>query len=430
MVYQCMPAPFLHPKTNTYYYRKQVPAVLREAVGKREIRIRLTDADGRPVTSLAVAKRLYPEAAAQAEAILAKAGGGPVRLTRQQIVGLVGKWYVKELAKAEADPPSEGAIDDELTSIEQRGSAPNGWRLYEAIAQELLEAEGLRVDGPTFEMLGWEIRTHRADMLRTLYLRAAGDYRPDPVLARFPAWAPPALPSKAHDAVAQRFTFEQLVDAWQAERKPGERGAYEFKRSVKELGAFVGHDDPKAVTKADIVRWKNHLLTQGKTAKTVNASRLAHIKAVFNWAVRNVHLQENPAAGVLVEEGAKKAAKKKNRLPYTDSEAKLILTEARKLPAAAPRFPYRKWLVFLLAYSGCRINELAQLMKADVQTDKATGIHYLDLNIEEVDVTKPAKGEGAAMVKSLKNAGSIRQVPIHPSLSGKGSWSLSPPAPP
>jgi len=77
--------------------------VLRASLGKREIRNRLLDADGRPVTSLAVAKKLYPEAAAQAEAILAKAEGGPVRLTRQQIVGLVGKWYVKELARARLD---------------------------------------------------------------------------------------------------------------------------------------------------------------------------------------------------------------------------------------------------------------------------------------------------------------------------------------
>ena len=65
-----MPQPWKHPELGTYYYRKVVPAKLRRAVGQTEIRISLD------TKSAAEAKLKYPDAAAQADAILAKANGG------------------------------------------------------------------------------------------------------------------------------------------------------------------------------------------------------------------------------------------------------------------------------------------------------------------------------------------------------------------
>jgi integrase len=65
-----MPQPWKHPKLGTYYYRKVVPAKLRRAVGLTEIRIPLN------TSSVTEAKLKYPDAAAQADAILARANGG------------------------------------------------------------------------------------------------------------------------------------------------------------------------------------------------------------------------------------------------------------------------------------------------------------------------------------------------------------------
>src|SRR5437764_15316679 len=95
-----MPSPMKHPKTGVYWYRKVVPAHLRAAVGKREIKRSLGTKDFRE------AKRLYPVAAEEAERQLAIAEGRvhPIRLTLQQIVALSGEWYRPSLAEQERDP--------------------------------------------------------------------------------------------------------------------------------------------------------------------------------------------------------------------------------------------------------------------------------------------------------------------------------------
>jgi hypothetical protein len=175
MVYQCMPSPYLHPRLKTYYFRKHVPAALREAVGKTVIQIRLLDQNGQPIRTPALAKRFYGEAAARAEAILAKAEGGPVRLTDVQTVGLVGKWYPGQLAKDTAQPPTAHEIGAELDLIGGSTNRPDGWRLYESVALDLLAGEGLKVDQPSLERLSWEVLSRRGSMLRTLQMRAAGD---------------------------------------------------------------------------------------------------------------------------------------------------------------------------------------------------------------------------------------------------------------
>lgn len=78
MVSQYMPQPFKHPKSNVFYYRKVIPQALRATLGGRtEFRISLRTKD------LREAKRRYPEQAAQVEAILAQAGGGPATLTHK-----------------------------------------------------------------------------------------------------------------------------------------------------------------------------------------------------------------------------------------------------------------------------------------------------------------------------------------------------------
>ena len=87
------------------------------------------------------------------------------------------------------------------------------------------------------------------------------------------------------------------------------------------------------------------------------------------------------------------------RLPFSDEEARLILEKARELRGAD------RWIPWLLAFTGARVEEVAQALVADVR--ERDGIAYLDIN---------AESEG----KSLKNAGSARRVPLHPALVAEG----------
>jgi integrase len=385
---QEMPKPFKHPKSGVYYYRRVVPAPLRSIIGRGEYRISLGTKD------LAEAKRQYPTKAAEVDAMLAQAAGGPVVLTQQQIVALAGLWYRRELEEQEVSPGDPEERDRELDMLE---AADERGKAREAVAgevDELLKREGLLIEARSREELEHRIFWLKVNLLNTLKQRAAGDYSPDPKLTTFPAWTAPTDAPRAK-AKPSGLTFTALFDAWKTERNPPARTVYEWERMLNQLKEHVGHDAPGAVTAEEIVSWKEALLANGKSPKTVE-NYLLTINALFNWGVKNKKLGTNPAKGITV---AKTAGNGKSRLPYSDDDAKLLLTAARREKGA------RRWVPWLLAFSGARLEEVCQSLVSDVR--KQGAIHYLDINADDPG-------------KSLKNAGSARRVPLHPAVIAEG----------
>ena len=140
---QYMPQPLKHPKTGGYYYRKVVPAHLRKALGRTEFRISLGTKD------LREAKRRYPEKAAEVEAALARAGGGPLSLTNREVYALAGIWYRRMLDEYEAEPGDPLGWDvwaDELRDAyhDDRVAA-----VIRPQVDDLLKREGLIIDEPS-----------------------------------------------------------------------------------------------------------------------------------------------------------------------------------------------------------------------------------------------------------------------------------------
>src|SRR3954471_14750609 len=82
-------------------------------------------------------------------------------------------------------------------------------------------------------------------------------------------------------------------------------------------------------------------------------------------------------------------------MPFRDEEARMILEKARGLEGAD------RWIPWLLAFTGARVEEVAQALVADVR--EKDGIGYLGINAERAG-------------KSLKNAASARRVPLRPAL--------------
>jgi integrase len=385
-----MPQPFKHPKSSVYYYRKVIPAALRRALGnKYEFRVSLGTKD------LREAKCKYPEAVAKIDAILLQAAGGPVRLTHEQTVALAGVWYRRELEARQAepeDPEHYGLQLGELQDADDRGKAS------EAVARnvdELLVSEGLLIDQHSRDALAGRIFWLKVKLFNALSKRAEGDYTPDPTLRTFPDWTPPQPLAKKPAEARAGDTFTSLVAAWITERKPQKRTQYEWERVLGRLEAHVGHDDPTRLSKADIVRRKDALLAAGKSPKTVE-NHLAAARALFSWAVRNERMATNPATGVGIA-GFTKG--KKSRLPYSDADAKLLLTAARKEKGAL------RWVPWLVAYTGARLEEVCQALVSDIRTEGK--ITYLDINADDPS-------------KSLKNAGSVRKVPLHRAIIAEG----------
>jgi integrase len=387
-----MPQPWKHPKLGTYYYRKVVPAHLRAIIGKTEIRIPLSK-DPRE------AKRLYPDAATKAEAMLSQAAGGRVHLSHQQIIALTGLWYSRSLKAHEAEPGDPDEHDLILGYLEDANDEGEGFRrgtVAKVLAEDvdgLLASEALNIDAASRASLEERMFWLKVELHQTLIRRARGDYRPpDTKLDTFPTWEPPRSPDAPRKPSG--LTFTSLLDAWKIERKPNSKTKYEWYRIMGLLADRLGHDDPTRVTKADIVGWKAALLASGKSPKTVG-NHLMAAAALFAQAIRNDQMTVNPAKGVTLR-GDKGATK---RLPYTDEDAKALLVAARGETGA------RRWVPWLLAFTGARLEEICQSLVGDVRSEG--GIPYLDINADDPG-------------KSLKNAGSARRVPLHPAIIAEG----------
>ena len=388
MVSQYMPQPFKHPKSNVFYYRKVIPHPLRAAFGGRtEFRVSLGTKD------LREAKRRYPEKAAEVEAILAQACGGPVTLMHKQIIALAGRWYSQKLDEYDANPGDPLGWEvwaDELRDAYHEDRVAHA---VKSAVDKLLAAEGLIIDERSRKALDETILAHGISLSDRLIHRAEGDYRPDPLLQTIPEWEHPHRKKRT-----AAVTLSAIFDAWAAERQFPPKTRYLWERTLGKLAAYLGHENAAKITDTDIIAWKDALVSSGLAPKTID-NYLTTIKAFFRWATKNKKIAANPAANL--EYRAKKDPAKK-RLSYSDEDARRILFAARLEKEA-----HKRWVPWLAAFTGARVDELCGAMAADVRAEE--DIHFIRIDTQN-------REEGG----SVKSFASIRSVPLHPALIEEG----------
>jgi integrase len=147
------------------------------------------------------------------------------------------------------------------------------------------------------------------------------------------------------------------------------------------------------------------------TPKTLNDTVFAAVKAVFADVLKSRGLS-NPMAGIAV---ADPSSNEPSRLPYSGDDLSRLL-------AAAPfrgqltqddraAGEAQKWLPLLCAFTGARLEELAQLAVTDIKVEET--IHFIHFQ-------ERYSGVDPGFKRSLKNASSHRRVPIHSALIGLG----------
>lgn len=205
------------------------------------------------------------------------------------------------------------------------------------------------------------------------------------------------------------MTFAVLLNKFAAEKHPPRKAQDKREALFARFAKLIGHDDPERVTKADIRAWKEHRQTVGVTPrgkaprpaspKTINDD-IGMFRAVFSWALDNglLSLAANPFArmGVRYVKGANKPD------PFTDDEAATILKAARR------EHGFLRWLLWLLAFTGARIEEVCGASKEDVR--RKAGVVVLDIRARRVG----RNDDG------LKNSESQRMVPLHSAIIAEG----------
>jgi integrase len=383
-----MPQPFKHPTTGGYYYRRVVPAHLRKALGRTEFRISLQTKD------LRVAKRRYLDKAAEVEAALARAGGGPITLTTKEVFALAGVWYRRMLDKYDAEPGDPVGWEEWSHELRDAYHEARVATVIRPQVDTLLKAEGLIIEERSRERLDEAVLVNALELVEKLIDRAQGDYSPDPLLKTIPEWRGVNGEIKLIEGVPVSDIFE----AWAAERRFASKTEYSWKRIIGKLTTHLGHEDAARITDRDLIGWKEALVISGLSPKTIE-NHLTIIKTFFRWAAKNKRISINPAVDV---EYRAKRDPANERQSYSDDEAKRILAAAQLEKEA-----YKRWVPWLAAFTGARCDELCGAMARDVRVEDGVSIIRID----------PADREAGG---SVKNRASIRSVPLHPALVAEG----------
>jgi integrase len=201
-------------------------------------------------------------------------------------------------------------------------------------------------------------------------------------------------PVRPEDPVlsASPYRFSDLINAWALERDPRKKNRDEFESKLTKLITRLGHDDAAQVKDTDLIAWKQRLLSSGASHKTVENYLMA-VKTLFNFAKENKNIAINPASEVSFQ-----AKRRHKQLGYDDADAAKILSAGR-----GETEPHRRWVPWIAAFSGARLEEICGANVADVY--QFGGVWCLDIRLEN----RGQKG-------SLKNLGSERKVPLHPAV--------------
>jgi integrase len=117
---------------------------------------------------------------------------------------------------------------------------------------------------------------------------------------------------------------------------------------------------------------------------------------LFGWANSNGYTDRNHFSGLALKYD--KVRTEQERKAFSDQQIRTILTHVVDGALINVRKPYQKWGPLIAAYSGARLNEIAQIELTDIKNDD--GIWYFDISDEGED-------------KAVKTVASKRRIPIH-----------------
>lgn len=146
--------------------------------------------------------------------------------------------------------------------------------------------------------------------------------------------------------------------------------------------------------------------------RTVNRY-LSSLSAFLSWAVNNGYLDRNPIEGLMLKKEAKAPT-----LPFKPDQLKTLFRspwfagcqsadEWRNVakPGNVLIRDHRYWVPLIMLFSGARPGEIGQLAVSDVRQEHGHWIMHIT-----------TEGDDTEAGKSVKTAGSMRVVPIHPDL--------------
>lgn len=447
-----MAQPWKHPQNGIYYFRREVPADIRSLIGKREWKVSLKTRSPQEARPRFAAESLKcEEAFAAARDQLA----GRPRLLSADAPKLADRWARKVMEEWETAPEK---LLDFLAEVEEGGSryyvsavdvvdtdSPSIRAQVTAdIIRSSLASEGLPLppeEDHVREVLESTFFSRWCDLCAMAYSRHTGDWRSQLSL---PAADKPLTAEVSKQATKKLPTLSVAFEEWaQSKRldKSSDKTIAEFTMVITRFIELFGDLPLNEITRSLCFDFREALLKipvkgrgiRGLTAPGAIAraeaegletaspatarKQLRGLSAVLGYAMRRHEaMTEDPvaASGVISDLSRRiqrnKAIEAEEEKEYTRQELQAIFNSPLFVegwkPPVSDFGEALYWLPLLMAYTGARREELAQMHVADVQQDEPSGIWFLYIR----------PGED----KSLKTLSSRRKVPLHDDLLALG----------
>lgn len=444
------------PKTGNYQYRKSIPKPLRPLVGRgSEWKVSFG------TKSLAEARPLFAAESSRCETALALARAslkGESRLQPSDGPKLADRWATAELAAWERDSDLihqflANSGDDvvmplELQDTSEPWGGPKLQRLLAAAMQKTLTTAGHAVppvSSPAYMVLRQEFYITWHSLCWTALQRHHGDWRSAPNLPA--ASLPLSQEAPSQDRMGKGFLLSEVLAKWAESKRQDNVGLSDISKTIAEykdcmqrLIRVIGDVPVDQVSKATIHsfrqdlgqlpkgRWKSSLTVEALRAQVEHEGaspmqlptmrkKLSALSSIFKFACDRLDaIREDPveASGVLrdLRNAIKKADLHREPQAKGYSRAELVAIFSSPLfngqwkPQIADYGQALYWLPILMAYTGARREEVAQLLVSDIEQDAESGVWCLAI--------RPGDG------KSLKTASSRRKVPLHDDLLALG----------
>jgi integrase len=287
----------------------------------------------------------------------------------------------QEFKEAERAAIARGMLTDHTKSIVSDWLIGHGYELPE--------------ESPEFRQFALKFMKSQTTATKALELRQSGEHIETP--------SQPKITPQSASNDESTDTFEALRDYWFMQTNKSTSALRIATTAIKKFRELVGNLRPSEVTKHHTIQLKDKLLEKGAAPATINKD-MGILRAIFSTAEANSKLPSNPFKGwkdLPVPEREEEA-------PYSIEELKLIFNSPVFKDGYRPtkgKDEAAFWLPLIGLYTGCRLNEGAQIFTEDV--GELDGIPYF--------LIKPDSATG----RSVKD-GKKRRVPIHPDLVRMG----------
>jgi len=163
-----------------------------------------------------------------------------------------------------------------------------------------------------------------------------------------------------------------------------------------------------SITAKEAKDWIQSLVTEERSAGTVDKNWLTASNTVFGWAVEHELIERNPFAKVPLTVPKKPKLREK---AFRPEEYRAILKAALDTSdISSPLGAAKRWVPWLCAYTGARAGEITQLRKQDIV--ERNGIHALEIT-PEAGTVKDREARVVPLHQDLIDQGFLRFVADH-----------------